>query len=182
MSGAFTHPYARAFLECAPAGYDLARFFAAAESLVAAVESNATLRAFLRTPAVPREAKSRAVAELSRKAGLDDYGSRFLQVMLKNHRLLEAGQVLKALRDLNDSRQGILRVRVTVPARITEEEKKAIEDAIAARTGMKVKAQVDIDAELLGGFVARAGSNVFDGSVAAAIRKFQKQINERVGA
>jgi F0F1-type ATP synthase delta subunit len=61
--------------------------------------------------------------------------------MLKNHRLLEAGQVLKALRDLNDSRQGILRVRVTVPARITEEEKKAIEDAIAARTGMKVKAQ-----------------------------------------
>jgi F-type H+-transporting ATPase subunit delta len=181
-STAFTHPYARAFLECAPAGYDLTAFFAAAESLVAAVESNAALRAFLRTPAVPREAKSRAVAEISRKVGLDEYGSRFLQVMLKNHRLLEAGQVLKALRDLNDERQGILRVGVTVPAAISEEEKKAIEDAIAARTGKKVKTHIDIDAKLLGGFVARAGSNVFDGSVSAAIRKFQEQTKERVGA
>lgn len=182
MSGSFTRPYARAFLESAPAGYDLAQFFTAADSLVAAVESNAPLRAFLRTPAVPREAKSRAVADLSRKAGLDEYGSRFLQVMLKNHRLLEAGQVFKALRDLNDERQGILRVRVTVPAAITEDEKKAIEDAIAVRTGKKVRTSIDIDAKLLGGFVARAGSNVFDGSVAAAIRQFQEQTKEKVGA
>jgi F-type H+-transporting ATPase subunit delta len=181
-SVAFTRPYARAFLESAPPGHDLTKFFAAAESLVAALESNAALRAFLRTPAVPREAKSRAVQELSRKAGLDEYGSRFLQVMLKNHRLLEAGQVLKALRNLNDERQGILRVSVTVPTAISEEERKAIEDAIAARTGKTVKTHIDIDAKLLGGFVARAGSNVFDGSVAAAIRMFQEQMKERVGA
>ncbi len=182
MSNAFTHPYARAFLECAPAGYDLAAFFRAAEALVAAVESNATLRAFLRTPAVPREVKSRAIAELSRKAGLDDYGARFLQVMLKNHRLLEAGQVLKTLRELNDSRQGILRVRVTVPAPISEEEKKAIEEAIALRTGKTVRTNVDIDPKLLGGFVARAGSSLFDGSVTAALRRFQEQLKEKVGA
>ncbi len=179
---AFAHPYARAFLESAPAEYDFAAFLRAAEALAAAVESNEKLRAFLRTPSVPREAKSKAIAELSRKAGLDAYGSRFLQVMLKNHRLLEAGQVLRTLRDLNDVRQGILRVRVTVPAELAEGEKKAIADAIALRTGKTVRLQIALDAKLLGGFVARAGSNVFDGSVTAAIRRFREQLKERLGA
>jgi ATP synthase F1 delta subunit len=178
----FANPYARAFLESAPAGYDFQAFLRAAETLAAAVESNPTLRAFLRTPSVPREAKSRAIAELSRKAGLDEFGSRFLQVMLKNHRLLEAGQVLRTLRDLNDVRQGILRVRVTVPAAIAEDEKKAIEEAIALRTGKTARLQIQLDAKLLGGFVARAGSNVFDGSVMAAIRQFLEQWKERRGA
>jgi F-type H+-transporting ATPase subunit delta len=178
----FAHPYARAFLESAPADYDVAAFLRSAEALAAAVESNQKLRAFLQTPSVPREAKSKAIAELSRKAGLDAFGSRFLQVMLKNHRLLEAGQVLRALRDLNDVRQGILRVRVTVPAELAEGEKKAIEDAIAFRTGKTALLQIDLDAKLLGGFVARAGSNVFDGSVMAAIRRFQEQSKEKLGA
>jgi F-type H+-transporting ATPase subunit delta len=178
----FAHPYARAFVESAPADYDFAAFLEAADSLARIIDGNPTLRAFLLAPNVPKEAKSKVIAQLSARAGLDAFGSRFLQVMLRNHRLLEAGQVLKALRDLNDARHGILRVRVTVPAPIGDEEEKAIEAAIALRTGKKVRMQIDLDAKLLGGFIARAGSHVFDGSVAAAIRQFQKQAKERRGA
>ena len=45
-----------------------------------------------------------------------------------------------------------------------------------------MKMQIDLDPKLLGGFVARAGSRVFDGSVAAAIRRFQAHVNETLGA
>jgi F-type H+-transporting ATPase subunit delta len=178
----FTHPYARAFLECAPAGYDFGAFLEAADSLTAALEASPPLRAFLRAPAVPYEAKSKALVELTARAGLDAYGSRFLQVLLKNHRLLEAGQVLRAVREENDTRQGIVRAKITVAAPIAEPEKKMIEEAIAARTGKKVRLQLDQDSKILGGFIARVGSNVFDGSAAAAIRKFQEQVRERTGA
>lgn len=178
----FTHPYARAFLEAAPPGYDIGGFLEAGQSMARSFESNPKLRAFLLAPNVPREAKSKAIAELSEKVGLDPYGSRFLQVMLRNHRLLEAAAVFKALRDLNDSRQGILRVRVTVPGPLVEQEKQAIKEAIALRTGKSVEMQFDFDGHLLGGFIARAGSHVYDGSVAAAIRRFQLQAKERTGA
>lgn len=180
--GSFSHPYARAFVEAAPADYDFAAFLEAAEALDRAVEGNPGLRAFLLAPNVPREAKSKALAELSRRVGLDAFGSRFLQVILEHHRLLEAGQVLKALRDLIDARQGILRVRVLVPAPIAEDEQKMIEEAIAQRTGKTVRMQVGVDPKILAGFVARAGSHVFDGSVAAAIRRFQAQVKGRTGA
>ena len=178
----FTRPYARAFLEAAPSGFDVGAFLAAGQSMVQAFEANPKLRAFLLAPNVPREAKSKAVAAIAEKVGLDPYGSRFLQVMLRNHRLLEAGAVFRAVRDLNDSLQGFLRVRVTVPGPLAAGEEKAIEQAIAERTGKKIRMHIDFDAALLGGFIARAGSNVYDGSVAAAIRRFQTQVKERTGA
>jgi F-type H+-transporting ATPase subunit delta len=178
----FAHPYARAFVEAAPKGYDFAAFQEAATSLEHALHGNPKLRAFLLAPTVPREAKSKALSELCRRVKIDEFGSRFLQVMLKNHRLLEAGEVLKTLRDLLDVKEGILRVQVTVPAAVSEKEQKLIEDALAARTGMRVRMQVGLDPTILGGFVARAGSRVFDGSVQTAIRRFQAQAKERMGA
>lgn len=178
----FTRPYARAFVEAAPKGYDFAKFLESGDAMARAFEANPKLRSFLLAPNVPRDAKSKAVAELAKKTGMDEYGTRFLQVMLRNHRLLEAGAVFHALRDLIDDVQGVLRVRVTVPAPLTEPERLAIQDALAARTGKSVRMQIDLDPKLLGGFVARAGSRVFDGSVAAAIRRFQTQVNETLGA
>jgi F-type H+-transporting ATPase subunit delta len=178
----FTHPYARAFLEAAPSGYDIGAFLEAGQTMAKAFAANPGLRAFLLAPNVPREAKSKAVAALAGRAGLDEYGSRFLQVMLRNHRLLEAAAVFKALRELYDLRQNVLRVHLTVPAPLTDVERKSVEEAIAARTGKTVKSQVEIDSELLGGFIARAGSRVFDGSVAAAVRRFQTQAKDRTGA
>ena len=179
---AFAVPYARAFLEAAPEGYDITAFLRAGETMAAAFAANPTLRAFVLAPNVPREAKSKAIASLAAKAGLDEYGARFLQVMLHNHRLLEAAEVFRTLRDLYDARQNILRVRVSVPAALTDAQRKTVEDAIARRTGKTVLTQIEIDPKLLGGFVARAGSRVFDGSVAAAVRRFQTTAKERTGA
>ena len=42
--------------------------------------------------------------------------------------------------------------------------------------------QIDFDPTLIGGFVARAGSRVFDGSVTAAIRRFEEQAGQTMGA
>jgi F-type H+-transporting ATPase subunit delta len=178
----FTRPYARAFVEAAPRGYDFGAFLEAGDAMAHALETNPMLRAFMLAPNVPREAKKRAIEELARKAGVDAYGTRFLLVMLQNHRLLEAGAVFRALRDLNDEIQGVLRVRLTVTGPLTDAEKKAIQDALAARTGKTVKMQIDFDPALIGGFVARAGSRVFDGSVTAAIRQFQAKVSQTVGA
>jgi F-type H+-transporting ATPase subunit delta len=178
----FTRPYARAFVEVAPKGYDFGRFLEAGQAMASAVEGNPQLRAFLLAPTIPRDAKSRAVAELAKKTAMDEYGERFLQVMLRHHRLLEARAVFHALRDLYDEIQGVLRVRVTVPAPLGDAERQAIQDALAIATGKTVKMEVDQDPKLLGGFVARAGSRVFDGSVAAAIRHFEAHVSKTLGA
>jgi F-type H+-transporting ATPase subunit delta len=178
----FTRPYARAFVEAAPKGYDFVAFLEAGEAMARSFEDNPKLRGFLLAPNVPREAKRKTIDQLAAKVGMDAYGTRFLQVLLRNHRLLEAGAVFRALRDLYDEIQGILRVDVTVAGPLNETETEAIRSALSARTGKKVKMQIAVDPKVIGGFVARAESRVFDGSVAAAIRRFQDQVSQTLGA
>ena len=179
---AFTHPYTRAFFESAPPGYDTGRFLEAAGDFGRAIEENRTLRAFLSTPAVPLEAKRKTVAELARKAGLDTFGARFFEVVLEHHRILEAGVILQSLREGHDARQGIVQGRVTVATPIGDPERGRIEEAVAARVGGKVRLKVDVDPKILAGFVVHVGSNVFDASAAAAIRRFQTLAKEGTGA
>src|SRR5262249_36258232 len=131
---AFSRPYARAFVEAAPKGYDFAAFLEAGETMARALEDNPKLRAFLLAPNVPRDAKNKAIRQIGTKAGMNEYGTGFLLVMLRHHRLLEAGEVFRALRDLIDAVQGVLRVRVTVAGPLSEAEKQAIQSALAART------------------------------------------------
>src|SRR5262249_23646965 len=85
----FTRPYARAFVEAAPKGYDFTKFLESGEAMARSFQDNSTLRGFLLAPNVPREAKKKAIDEIASKVGMDAYGTRFLQVMLRNHRLLE---------------------------------------------------------------------------------------------
>ena len=153
----FTHSYARAFLEAAPAGYDTEQFLAAAASLHDAIEKTPAVRAFLSAPAVPREAKRGAVGQLAARAGLDAYGQRFFEVVLENHRILETGAILKGLSDAHDALRGIVRGRVTVATPIGEADRAKIEDAVAARVGGKVRLTVDVDPSILGGIRGPCG-------------------------
>jgi len=178
----FARSYARAFLETAPAGYDLPRFLESAGTLAGAVTENATLRAFLSAPAVPNPAKVETLAALSRRIGLDEFGQRFFEVLLRHHRLLEAGEVLRSLREEDHRRLGIVEGRVRVAAPIGDAERSAIEEALAARVGGRVSLKAEVDPGILGGFVARVGSNVFDASAATAIRRFREVATGRTGA
>jgi F-type H+-transporting ATPase subunit delta len=179
---AFTHPYSRAFLESAPAGYDVEKFLAGAQTLTNAIAENPSLRAFLATPAVSHEAKRKALTALAALAGLDVFGARFFDVLLKNHRILEAGEILKSLAVANDAAHGIVRGSVTVPNPIGDPEKAKIEEAVGRRVGGTVRLAVEVDPSILAGFVARVSSNVFDASAVAAIRRFQEQAKEKAGA
>lgn len=179
---AFAQSYARAFLESAPPSYDVAGFLAKAEPLVRAVGENATLRAFLSVPSIPMAAKAQALDALASRAGLDAPGRRFFEVMLRHHRVLEAGEILRSLRDADDARRGVVQGRVTVAAPIGDDEKKIIEDALSGRVGGTVRLRMEVDPQILAGFVAHVGSSVFDASVAAAIRRFQEDARGRTGA
>lgn len=179
---AFAQSFARAFLETAPANYDMAAFLECAGSLAKALDENGTLRAFVSAPAVPREAKIGALKELAEKAGLETFGQRFFEVMLRHHRLLEAGAILRSLRDADDARHGIVQGKVTVAAPIGDEERRVLEDALSGRVGGKVRLSMEVDPAILAGFVAHVGSSVFDASAVAAIRRFQEEARGRTGA
>jgi F-type H+-transporting ATPase subunit delta len=174
--------YAQAFLEAAPAGYSVPRFLEGARAVEQAIERDASLRAFLTVPNVPAETKAKALEEIGKRAGLDDFGRRFLGVLLENRRILQLPEILAGLSEAFDVQQGVVGARVTVAAPIGEAQRTRIEAALGRRTGRKVRMLVEVDPAVLGGFVARVGSEIFDASVAQAIESFRTAAKEKAGA
>jgi F-type H+-transporting ATPase subunit delta len=175
---AFARSYSKAFLEAAPAGYDVDGFLERADAIRRAILGEPRLKAFFGSPAVPAEPKKKALDELARKVGLDDFGRRFFQLVLANRRLLELTRVLVALREEADRASGVIEGRVTVAAPLGDAEHNQISQALSKTAGRRVRLTLQIDEKILGGFVARVGSELFDASVQNAIERFRQQVSK----
>jgi F-type H+-transporting ATPase subunit delta len=169
----FARPYARAFLESMPAGYDVDAFLEAASSVARAIAADRRLRNFFASPSVPVDAKRGALAELARRGGVDEFGQRLLRLALDNRRILGSSEIVSAIREASDRRQGVVEASVTVAAPLLDGDHERIRQALARQLGRRVRMRVQVDPKILAGFVARVGSEVFDASAERAIERFQ---------
>jgi F-type H+-transporting ATPase subunit delta len=169
----FARPYAQAFLETVPAGYDAEAFLAAAGVVVRAIGQDGRLKNFLASPSLPVDAKRRVLDELAVRTGVDDFGRRFLALVLSNRRIVALAEILSAVRAALDRSTGVVEALVTVAAPLEESQRRRIEEALGRQLGRRVRMKVDVDGKILAGFVARVGSEIFDASAARAIERFQ---------
>jgi F-type H+-transporting ATPase subunit delta len=174
--------YARALFESAPQGWNAGSFLEGARAVARAIAADPRLRAFFGTPGVAAEAKGGALDELARRAGLDDFGGRFLRVVLAKRRILHLAEILAGVSEAYDAREGVVAARVTVPAPLDETQRQRLEAALGRRVGKTVRMQVEVDPKTLAGFVARVGSNVFDATVGQAIERFRNEASAKAGA
>ena len=173
--------YALALLEGAPAGFDAEGFLEGARAVERAITRDSRLKAFFSTPGIAVDAKKKTLDELARRAGLNDFGRRFLSIVLANRRILHLPEILAGVSQTHDAREGVVAARVTVPAPLDDGERGRLEAALARRVGRRVRMQVDVDPKTLAGFVARVGSNVFDASAGQAIERFRNQARGKPG-
>lgn len=168
----FARPYAKAFLETMPAGYDVDAFLENASEISRLTAADARVKGFLAAPAVPIDAKRRVLDEVARRAGIDDFGRRFLALVLEKRRILALAEILSALRAGRDRALGIVEAVVKVAAPVGDAERRRIEEALSRRVGRGVRMKVEVDPRILAGFVAKVGSEVFDASAARAVERF----------
>jgi F-type H+-transporting ATPase subunit delta len=168
----FARPYAQAFLETVPSGFDVESFLERASVLSHALAADRRLKNFLAAPSVPVDAKRGVLDDLGRRVEVDDFGQRFLRLVLDNRRILALEEILSAIRDARDRQVGVVEATVTVAAPLADGDRAGIEQALARQLGRRVRMRVQVDPSILAGFVARVGSEVFDASVLRAIERF----------
>jgi F-type H+-transporting ATPase subunit delta len=179
---AYARSYARALVESAPKGYDLSALLDGAAAVARALAGDPRLKEFFAAPTIPKAPKEKALEALAGKAGLDEFGRRFLRVILQHGRLIHLGDILSASREEVDRSGGVVQAHVTVAAPIGPQDEQKIAAALGRSLGGSVRMHVEIDQTILGGFVARVGSRIIDASVASAIERFQERSKETAGA
>ena len=179
---AFARSYAQAFLQTAAPGYDVERFLEGAGAVRDSLAGDARLRSFFLSPSVPLAAKKGTLALLCGKAGVDAFGARLLDLALEHRRILWLSEILTAIRDQFDATSGVVAARVTLARPVGAPEREKIAQALGRAIGRRVRLEVDVDEKILGGLVAKVGSEVFDASVRHAVERFAAMTKERAGA
>jgi F-type H+-transporting ATPase subunit delta len=168
-------PYAQAAFEVARADNALTRWNDALE-IAGELMTGGEIAEFLRNPSLSDARRLEFLTGLFEKAGAtlfagdDDRGSNFLKLLLEYGRVDVLPEIAERFNVLKDEVENTVEVTVTSAVPLSDERLAAIGRALETRFGRKVDLDTQLDEELIGGAVIRAGDVVIDGSLRARLK------------
>jgi F-type H+-transporting ATPase subunit delta len=90
--------------------------------------------------------------------------------------LKRSGDILQRYIERLDIHRGIKRANVTTAVPIGEDEKEAISRRLGEMTNRKVMIDAHVDPSILGGFIARIGDTLIDGSIHQKLETLKKRL------
>ncbi len=101
--------------------------------------------------------------------GKDKQGTNFLKLLLEYRRIAVLPEISAHFETLKAEVENIVEVTVTSAAPISKSQQDMISGALRERLGRDVNIATEIDENLIGGAVIRAGDVVIDGSLRARL-------------
>jgi len=150
------------------------RDLAAARALVS---TNVDLARVLDNPGIPA-AKKRGIVDALLGAGLDVSApvARLLQMLADHDRLGALAALETAFNERVMRARHVQTGEVVSAVALGETRLKALAEALSKASGSQVTLTERVDPSIIGGFVARVGSVVFDGSVSHQLRRMRGRL------
>lgn len=173
----FARPYARAIMDVVktPQAADalraeLARF----EKARAAAKD---LQEFYSNPGFEIEAKLKVTRAVAAKLEMSEMAVKVLDILIRNHRVNDLGAIVDAVAAYVRESTNTLSAEVRSAHELNENEVAELRRTLETKFGRKVDVDVKTDPKLLGGFVAKVGSEIYDASVVGKIEKFRESLS-----
>lgn len=136
------------------------------------------LRAVLANPAISKHQKARVLESVLDKTKPSPFTENLLRLLLKNERLHHLDEIYAAFLQELDKRLGITTAEVTTARALTEDEQRRLQAQLEALTGKQVRLQMRTEPELIGGVIARIGSEIYDGSLQTQLEHIRQQLSQ----
>ena len=169
-------PYAQAAFDVAQESNALAEL---SESLAAAkaLMEDGQIAAFLSRPKLSNDERltflqglfAQAVGEGSVFAGGSQHGTNLIKLLLENRRVAVLPEIAEHFEALKAEIENSVEAVVTSAAPLSDTRMQEIAASLKERLGREVKLTSEIDENLIGGAVIRAGDVVIDGSLRARL-------------
>jgi F-type H+-transporting ATPase subunit delta len=167
----------------AKALYELAREAGATEAVGTELEqlaevcaTDARARDVLTRPWIkPMDRRAVAVA-IAQKGGARKLVQDFGGLVAERGRADHLPEIVAAYRALLDTELGRTRAQVRTAVALTEAEKTQLSGRLERALGRRVILEEQVDATLLGGFIAQVGSLILDGSLDGQLARLRQRL------
>lgn len=170
----FARPYAKAAFEYANQHNQLA-LWSQMLGVLAAIVSQDIMRKFLQNPAYSTDQHADICITLAGDQ-LDEQGQNFVKELAENRKLQALPTVLKLYQEFMQTKAQTIEAKVTSVIPLTEAFQQQLCKTLAQKLGRQVSLDCEIDPDLIGGMVVRAGDVVIDNSVARQLSRLQETL------
>jgi F-type H+-transporting ATPase subunit delta len=134
------------------------------------------LRMVLASPAVAWEKKRAILDALAAKLGLAPLTRNFLLVAGERGRAGHIQGMEQAFEQILLDRAGVVRATVTSARELSAQQQNEIASVLERRLGRKLQTRYATDPELVGGFIAQVGDQVYDGSLRGRLERLRQAL------
>jgi len=167
--------YAQAAFELALGKNELESWRAGLKKM-AELSHNEELMALLQSPRFPFDAKEDL---LRQQLGEIHPLVSNLALLLVNKGLFRlSSDIFQQYTDLLDAYQGVERAKVTAAVRLSDKDKETISSRLGKIVDRKVAVDAQVDPSLIGGFIARMGDMLIDGSIRQRLESLKRRLVE----
>jgi F-type H+-transporting ATPase subunit delta len=143
---------------------------------MAELSGNEELMAFLQNPRFPFAAKRSLLQK-----GLGEINPLAFNLALlleSKGRLKLANDILQQYNELLDAHRGVERAKVTTALSLGDKERDAISRRLGEIVERKVVVDAQVDPSVVGGFIARIGDMLIDGSIHQKLETLKRSLVE----
>ena len=144
---------------------------------IASLGDDATVIAFLESPKFDFGAKVKLLSE--RLVDINPLVLNLVYLLLARGRLSMLGEIADEYQRLLDSYRGIEQAEVTTAVPLDDEDKLRLEERLGAVVGKKVVVKPEVDSSVIGGFIARIGGKLLDGSTRSKLEVLKRELARR---
>ena len=173
-SSNIARPYAQAVFELAR---DSGRFDEWSDSLKSLCEivEHPDIGAMINDPRITREQILDVMLEIGGD-GFDEQTGNLVRILGHYRRLAAIPMIARQYESLRAQEEGIIEAELETAFEIEDEQRSSLVAALQKRLGRKVRLTSNVNPDLLGGVVVRAGDWVIDGSVRARLDKLSSSL------
>lgn len=142
--------------------------------IIATAFGDPQLLAILENPKVHLRDKEQLVNRCL--PGLSQLALNFAYLLVAKQRLDILGEMVEEYERMADAHQGIEHARVVTAIPIDEREQKLLSERLATMSGKKILLTTAVDPSIIGGFVARVGDKLVDGSTRAKLEALKRSL------
>ena len=168
--------YARA-LEAALSGdTEVARAADDLAAVAAILAADRETMSVLLNPALSPANRKTLLDTIIASASLSEASAGFLRLMAERNHLRLLPLAAAALGRIKDRRMGIVEAVVTTASPLDPQQTEQVRTVLEKASGRKVRMTFRTDPAIIGGMVAKVGSEVFDGSVLKRLETMREQL------
>ena len=173
----YARPYARAIIDVVGSAAGAQPLREELESFEAARRSAADLAELYANPGIDHAVKMNVTNAIAKKLGLSDLAVKVLEVLIRNHRINDLNGIVEALASYIREATNTVAADVRTAHALSDAERAELQSTLERKFGRNVELKLSTDGSLLGGFVAKVGSEIYDASVVGRIERFRESLS-----